>query len=442
MNDVNELIARAEDLFPRAGGLYPPGSVLQNWPRPNYVDPDTHGWAGPIVCIVFLAFAFVVYILRMWARLILAKNPGMDDLLMSLAMIPLIGSTVAVVLGITIYGFHLHAWDQTATTFITTRQITLAIEVLYLVATSLIKISILCFYRRLTSGVISRKFIYCVWISIAFVVAYAFVFIFVIIFSCTPIEGYWHLFDVSWRLTHDLHCHNEAAEIVAVVVISTLQDFFLVCLPIFLVWNLRVPRRQKAALIGIFALGLFTCVCGILRMVYAIYVYYYTYDITWYAAYGWIWTAVEADLGVICASAPALKVFFRRYFNLSGSRSGRSGSSGAFNAKRSARSDPESSTGGSRTGIPISIPLDRIAVRRGTEVVVEERDENGSRHSHDSTRELTALPPFPPSHRTELFSPPFVERCRTICAASRPESRIVPVDPRLLRETSRKVLPS
>lgn len=135
-------------------------------------------------------------------------------------------------------------------------QITLAIEVIYLAATSLIKISILCFYRRITNGSITLTFVYWVWASIAFVIAYFIAFTFVIVFSCTPVEGYWHLFDIAWRLQNELKCHNEGAEIVSVVIISTLQDFFICALPVFLVWNLQIPRRQKAALIALFGVGL------------------------------------------------------------------------------------------------------------------------------------------------------------------------------------------
>ncbi|KAF2120322.1 hypothetical protein BDV96DRAFT_567058 [Lophiotrema nucula] len=418
--EAPSLWVRADSLFPRAGGLIPPSSVLTQWPAPNYVDPETRSWAAPVVCIVFLALAFGVYVLRMWARLVIAKNAGLDDWLMSAAMIPLVGSTIAVVLGITIYGFQWHAWDQTAETYITTRQITLAIEVLYIVATSLIKVSILCFYRRITHGSISKTFIYWVWASILFVIAYCITFVFVIIFSCTPVSGYWHLFDLKWRLTHELKCHNEGAEIVAVVVISTALDFLICALPVVLVWNLQIPRRQKAALIGIFGLGLVTCVCGILRMYYAIYVYYYTYDITWYAFYGWIWTALEADLGVICASAPALKVFFHRYFNLSGNRS----TNGYSNGKKASNGQPSTESGKWKSA-SYPVPMDRIKVSTGLNVTVEDRDETGSQWSDASTRELTALPNPHSSadNKSETFTPRFIEGCRTVRAAFRPESQ-------------------
>ncbi|KAH7357490.1 hypothetical protein BKA66DRAFT_500989, partial [Pyrenochaeta sp. MPI-SDFR-AT-0127] len=317
MAHVNGLDA----LYARSGGLYPPSSVINSWPRPNHTNPETRGWATPVILIALLLFTVIIYSARMWARLMVAKNAGLDDLLISIAMILVVGSTISVILGIRTYGFQWHAWDQTPQTSITSRQITLAIEILFLESTTLIKISILCFYRRLTNGSISKVFLYWVWASIASVVCYSVIFSFIIIFSYTPVKGYWHLFDTSWRLQNELKSLNEGAVIVAVAVIGTLQDLFICALPMILVWNLQVPTRQKAALIGIFGVGLVTCVCGIMRTYYAIYIYYCTYDITWYAFYAWIWTALEADLGIMCASAPALKVFFRRYFSLPTNRS-------------------------------------------------------------------------------------------------------------------------
>ncbi|KAF2177469.1 hypothetical protein K469DRAFT_603311 [Zopfia rhizophila CBS 207.26] len=420
---VNGLRAGADALFARSGGLYPPSSVLTSWPRPNYANPETRGWAVPIVLIALLTFTFIVYSARMWARLMVAKNAGLDDLLMSIAMILVVGSTVAVILGIRTYGFQWHAWDQTPQTLITTRQITLAIEILYLESTTLIKISILCFYQRITNGSISKVFVYWVWASITSVVCYSVIFAFVITFSYTPVEAYWHLFDVSWRLRNELKGFNEGAVIVSVGVIGTLQDFFICALPIILVWNLQIPRRQKAALIGIFGMGLLTCVCGIMRTYYAIYIYNYTYDITWYAFYGWIWTALEADLGVICASAPALKVFFRRYFNFPANRSGNSGSGGrktsAYNKARLWNPAGKSNMGSGRRETDI-VPMDAIKVSTRHLVTIEDRDEVLSQASDKSTRNLTALPS---AHLMDKSEPSQWVGCRTVCAAIRPDSQ-------------------
>jgi hypothetical protein len=48
-----------------------------------------------------------------------------------------------------------------------------------------------------------------------------------------------------------------------------------------------------------------------MRVVYIIRIYYFTYDMTWESLPALMWCAIEAHVAVICASAPALKVFFK-----------------------------------------------------------------------------------------------------------------------------------
>jgi hypothetical protein len=136
-------------------------------------------------------------------------------------------------------------------------------------------------------------------------------------------------------------------------------------------------------------------------MYYAIEVYYGSYDITWVAFNGWVWTTLEADLAVICASAPALKVFFLRYFNLSSANRsyGYSNAKGRKKSTFGSRPPGQSSgskTGGASKGGSVSwetqdVPLDRIKVSRKTDITVQDR----RRSSDASTNNLTAIPPSP-----------------------------------------------
>ena len=90
----------------------------------------------------------------------------------------------------------------------------------------------------------------------AFVVAYFFAFFFALIFTCHPVAGHWRYFDIAWRFKHKLTCNDEGAILVGVVIVGTLQDFLIWTLPILLIWNLQMPRRQKFALAGLFGIGL------------------------------------------------------------------------------------------------------------------------------------------------------------------------------------------
>jgi hypothetical protein len=55
--------------------------------------------------------------------------------------------------------------------------------------------------------------------------------------------------------------------------------------------------------------------------VYTEYIYFRTYDVSWASEPVWMWTVVELNGAIICASAPALKVFFKQYLHVVTNRS-------------------------------------------------------------------------------------------------------------------------
>ena len=132
---------------------------------------------------------------------------------------------------------------------------------------------------------------------------------------------------------------------------------------------------------------------------------------------------------MICASAPALKVFFRRYFKITTSRSGYAKSgSGSRKAPMPLSSTAKSRGKGSilsvsriTAGGPYDeVPMDGIKVSQGLEVQIDDRDDLSQR-SFASTQNLTALP-LPPES-TWPGSSQWIQGCRTVCAALRPSSR-------------------
>ena len=78
----------------------------------------------------------------------------------------------------------------------------MAIEALYMVGTSLTKISILLFYRRMVAGSVSKGFLWVVYVSIFSVIAYMITFLFTVFFNCRPINAMWDQVDLSWVGSH------------------------------------------------------------------------------------------------------------------------------------------------------------------------------------------------------------------------------------------------
>lgn len=70
--------SHASVLVARSGGIHPPISVIASWPHPNYVNPEERGLATPIALAVVMGITFLVFVARIWARVIVSKSAGID----------------------------------------------------------------------------------------------------------------------------------------------------------------------------------------------------------------------------------------------------------------------------------------------------------------------------------------------------------------------------
>ncbi|KIW00259.1 uncharacterized protein PV09_08149 [Verruconis gallopava] len=294
------------------GGLHPPLSVILSWPPSNYVDPVTHGHGVIVMEGVLLGLCYFIVALRVYTRLFQAKNFGLDDVLIMFNLIPLTGLAVCLILAFARYGWDRHIWDIPPQKMVAARKVALSIEITYLISTCTTKISILLFYRRL-GGSVSRRFRYCIYFAIGFVIVNGLVFFVDSFVQCRPLSAFWNQGNIYWVAANqgDWHCGDEAATVVCASVISMLQDFIACLLPMALFRKLKIARKKKIALGCIFGVGFFLCICGMLRMITTVKVYYQTYDLTWESLQVWIWTGIESHMAIVCASLPALNHFFR-----------------------------------------------------------------------------------------------------------------------------------
>lgn len=147
---------------------------------------------------------------------------------------------------------------------------------------------------------------------------------------CSPVSAYWTLSFTRQK------CINEEAHVLAAGVINTVTDFIIVLLPIRIVKNLNLPKKQRVLVYLLFTGGLLASIAGAIRT-------YFTWrltsspdhDITWNSYYVMLLSSIELFVGIvccsvltlpllrhartdwcshkICASIPATKPFFGRY---------------------------------------------------------------------------------------------------------------------------------
>ncbi|KAF3005201.1 hypothetical protein E8E13_010809 [Curvularia kusanoi] len=299
------------------GGPHPPLEVIASWPPANLVNPAGRGRVTTWLACAFSPITFFCIFARLWVRFRLQRSPGWDDWLM-IAALPFI-IALSILVPYTADHFHsgVHIWDVDLTLFTVQRKLILTIEVLFVLGGGLIKISILLFFRRLGSRGVSKTFRIITWVAIGFQLGSTIAFFISPFVGCRPISAYWEQSDVV-KIAQGVkfNCNDEGAAITAAGVVSTVQDVITAVLPNFIYWKAQIPIRQKVALMAIFAIGYMAAAFGALRT-YATWVLFYeTYDVSWQLWEIWNYTTLELHIGVICANAPALKAFIKKYLDI------------------------------------------------------------------------------------------------------------------------------
>ncbi|CAI6330444.1 unnamed protein product [Periconia digitata] len=262
------------------GGIHPPLDIIASWPVPNYVNLETRPIAASIIASIFGPIALLLVFARLW------------------------------------YHGGCHIWDMEFPLYTLQRKLVMAIEINFVVATGLIKISILLFYRRLGARGVSQAFKAATWLTVGSIVLSTMTFCLISLFGCQPISAFWNQSDIEKMVAgYKYTCIEEAPVVLAAGIVSTIQDFITALLPSFIYWKIQIPLRQKAALFGIFAIAYGVVAFGAVRTYSTWILYYETYDISWQSWEVWNWTLAELYVGVICANAPALRIFFKQYLN-------------------------------------------------------------------------------------------------------------------------------
>jgi hypothetical protein len=95
-------------------------------------------------------------------------------------------------------------------------------------------------------------------------------------------------------------------------VVNIFTDFLTTVVPIPLIWRLKLPTRQRMAVIAIFGLGLMVNVVASVRTYYVWKDMIESYDQTWYAWPIAVAGAIEINLGIVCVILE-IKTIYRRW---------------------------------------------------------------------------------------------------------------------------------
>ncbi|KAG8526352.1 uncharacterized protein KY384_000345 [Bacidia gigantensis] len=175
-------------------------------------------------------------------------------------------------------------------------------EIIYPISVTLIKVSILCFLYRIFHVSTFKKFSTALGVIVT---AWGLATALTAIFSCHPVPAYWSPQDYP-----NHQCINTLQYFLGQVIPNLLLDVLIMLLPLHWLLGLRITLPQKLALSGVFGVGGFVTVVGALRLA-TIAQHQGTEDFTYNFVDLGVWTALETNVGVICACLPSFGPLFK-----------------------------------------------------------------------------------------------------------------------------------
>ncbi|KAH7157622.1 hypothetical protein B0J13DRAFT_174877 [Dactylonectria estremocensis] len=198
-----------------------------------------------------------------------------------------------------------------------------------------LKGTMLCFYDRMTLGLKYQKTVR--WTQIACVLAYIGV-ISVIWGHCTPVHKNWQVTPYPGD-----QCTLAVANYLTLVVLNLCTDFVIVCIPVPLLWKVKLTLKRKLIIGVLLCSGVFIMIATLLRCILSL------KDISGINT-STIWAIRETFVGIIAVNAAAIKPLFSASRWIGSSKGGSSGNYKSSGYGSNKYGHPLGTIGGSGVG--------------------------------------------------------------------------------------------
>lgn len=92
-----------------------------------------------------------------------------------------------------------------------------------------------------------------------------------LILQCSPVNYFWQRFALLYGLRPpglEGSCLPQLVHLASPAIVSTISDVAILVLPLFVLWGLKMPTKNKVGLTGLFLLGSFVVGVGIARITF------------------------------------------------------------------------------------------------------------------------------------------------------------------------------
>ncbi|KAL0932342.1 integral membrane family protein [Colletotrichum truncatum] len=271
-------------------------------------NPDEN--EGPTVLAATLTVTCVALLTvgaRLYVRLGMIRSFGLDDGFMAFATAIAVAGEFVIVAQVR-HGVGRHTGDvNLLEDYPVAMKMSFISQPLYLSALCLVKLAVGSSLLRIASKKLYKNLIIGIMV---FMTAYTIACIFTIIFQCTDVRIFW---DWTVKATcWDIETVKGLAYANSSVNILT-DLLFGIAIPAPMLWKLNVPTRVRISLMIILGLGVFACAAACVKVYYLVTSYGRSFDPLWDSRHIQMWTAIEANVGIIAGSLPTLRPLFKDF---------------------------------------------------------------------------------------------------------------------------------
>ncbi|KAF2734334.1 hypothetical protein EJ04DRAFT_603287 [Polyplosphaeria fusca] len=262
------------------------------------------GWHSLGSAISFTTLAFVSVLMRWYSRAFLTRRVGLEDMFVTFALILSIAMTSIVGAELKLDAHEVVDEDKKTRRLSLILKLVFAQSLLFHTSINVVKSSILIQYIFLFSSHAKiRRFCYFILFLVLAICGWG---VLGVVFLCQPIDKYWDL-EVSGM------CHDAEKHFWSSAIFGILLDFAIWVLPMPIIVSLTLKGRQKVGLFIVMGLGGFVCMTSILRLL-LVHDAAKENDITKAGNLALIWSSLEINVAIICASLLVMKPLFLRVF--------------------------------------------------------------------------------------------------------------------------------
>ncbi|KAF5680052.1 integral membrane protein [Fusarium heterosporum] len=255
-----------------------------------------------VACIL----AEIAVILRIYSKVKILGKLGPDDYFIMIAACATV-PYIWLACRLADLGFGMNIWDiQPFERLYELLKLFWIDQIMYSVHLYSTKLSILFFLRSIFTTSEFKKLTLLIGIFVALCGAATMI---TTGLQCLPASYNW----TSWDAEHKGHCNDLNSQTYAFGGINMACDIVILILPLPHLWKLQVKGRQKIQLFVMFSLGTVVTVFSIIRLPFLISLGK-TSNPTWEYVEVTIWSIWETELGMVCASLPAIRHLFKHLF--------------------------------------------------------------------------------------------------------------------------------